>query len=332
MTSHDHDDRLSTLRDLFGTDDVEISEERLRVRSASYPVVDGVIVLMADADRNAPHFAEDIQYTFGAEWEAFPGILPEHQAEFNAYFDLVDLASLAGCRVVDLGCGIGRWSHFVGPHCRELVLIDFSDAIFVARRNLAGRRNALFFKADITRLPFRPGFADFAFSLGVLHHLPVPALDAVRALRGVAPTCLVYLYYALDNRGPHFRALLGIVTAVRSVMSRIRSARVRSALTWLIAAAVYEPLLAIGWAAARFGAERHVPLHDSYAGKTFVRIRQDVYDRFFTRIEQRVSRAEIEGLKDTFDEVVVSPNWPYWHFLCRADPSIRRPDPPSDLP
>jgi hypothetical protein len=199
-----------------------------------------------------------------------------------------------------------------------MVLVDFSDAIHVARKNLAQHQNILFFQADLTDLPFRPGFADFAFSLGVLHHLPIPALDAVRALREVAPQLLVYLYYALDNRPAHFRALLGLVTAVRRVMSRIRSQRVRTAFSSLIAATVYEPMIAIGGVADRIGAARHVPLYDSYAGKSFERIRQDVYDRFFTRIEQRVTRAEILALRDSFREVDVSPSWPYWHFLCRV--------------
>ena len=60
-----------------------------------------------------------------------------------------------------------------------------------------------------------------------------------------------------------------------------------------------------------------VPLYDFYKGKSLGRIEQDVYDRFFTRIEQRVTRREIESLRDSFAEVTVSPNLPYWHFLAR---------------
>jgi SAM-dependent methyltransferase len=60
------------------------------------------------------------------------------------------LESLRGRRICDFGCGIGRWSYFLRHRCRELVLIDFSDAIFAARENLRGASNALFFLADIT--------------------------------------------------------------------------------------------------------------------------------------------------------------------------------------
>ena len=48
------------------------------------------------------------------------------------------------------------------------------------------------------------------------------------------------------------------------------------------------------------------------------RERATVYDRFFTRLEQRVSRAEIESLTDTFARVTISPHIPYWHFLCEG--------------
>jgi hypothetical protein len=50
---------------------------------------------------------------------------------------------------------------------------------------------------------------------------------------------------------------------------------------------------------------------------SLTRIRQDVYDRFFTSIEQRVSKQEILELSDTFSEIVISDEVPYWHFLCK---------------
>lgn len=334
-------DRLDSLRDVFGTPDVAVEDGAVVVAGRRYPVVDDVVVLLdparwpealrarlggggaggapapaaASAAAAAP-FAEDIQHTFGAEWTRFPDVLPEHAGEFRRYFDLVDPASLAGARVCDLGCGIGRWSHHLAPHCRELVLVDFSEAIFVARRNLADRPHALFFMADIADLPFRRDFADLVVCLGVLHHLPVDCLDAVRRLAPLAPRLLVYLYYALDGRGPLFRSAFLAADAVRRGASRVRSPAARDALTVLLALGAYYPFIGLGHALRPFGLARRVPLWEAYHGKGFERIRQDVYDRFFTRIEQRVSRRQVEGLSDTFARVTVSDGWPYWHFLC----------------
>ena len=182
-------DKLESLRDIFGAAEVRAEDRRIVVDGRGYPVIDDVIVLLpqeqwpagvrarisgaAGQPGGTPGngFAKDIQFTFGEEWRCFPEILPEHEKEFQQYFDLVNLDSLANARICDLGCGIGRWSHFLKGRCREMVLLDFSEAIFVARENLRGASNALFFLGDLRRMPFRDDFADFLFTLGVLHHL-----------------------------------------------------------------------------------------------------------------------------------------------------------------
>ena len=74
--------------------------------------------------------------------------------------------------------------------------------------------------------------------------------------------------------------------------------------------------------------DTHAPLFDFYHAKSMKRIRQDVYDRFFTRIEQRFSRAEILTLTDSFARVSISPDIPMWHFLCGQD-EARRTRPPA---
>jgi SAM-dependent methyltransferase len=270
---------------------------------------------VAPSGLDGAQFAPDIQHTFGEEWQRFPEILPEHELEFEQYFDVVDLECLRNARVCDLGCGIGRWSWFLHERCRELVLVDFSDAIFVARRNLAAADHALFFMGDLKRLPFRDDFADFILCLGVLHHLPTDVLGEVRALRRYAPRLLVYLYYALDNRPAHYRGLLAAVTMLRKGLARVTGARVRAAMTWILAVGVYLPLVGAGHLLRPVGLARHVPLWDFYRDKSVRRIRQDVYDRFFTRIEQRVTRAEILELRDTYRRVTISDEVPYWHFL-----------------
>jgi SAM-dependent methyltransferase len=349
MSSY-YEDKLESLADLFGAPSASLSGGGLSVGGHFYPIVDDVIIAL-DPDRRPPPllerlrdahaeppgpgeaFSPQTQYSFGAEWDAFADLLPEHGEEFHQYFDLVDLEALGAARVADLGCGSGRWSSFLAPRVRELVLVDFSEAIFVARRNLRGCSSAIFVMADVTRLPFRADFADLVVCLGVLHHLPVPALDAVRRLGSYAPRALVYVYYALDNRAPHYRLLLGPVTAVRALTSRVRSPRLRAAISWAGTAGVYLPLVALGSLLGRVGLSRLVPLHDSYSGKSFRRVRQDVYDRFFTGIEQRFTRHQILELKDSFEEVTVSAGLPHWHFLCvrAGTPSVGSVQPARSL-
>ncbi|TEB09474.1 class I SAM-dependent methyltransferase [Pelotomaculum propionicicum] len=243
--------------------------------------------------------------------------MPEHENTFLQYFDLVNLSDLSDSRVCDLGCGIGRWSFFIKDKCRELVLLDFSEAIFVARNNLRDTDNAIFFMGDIKRMPFRNDFADFLFCLGVLHHLPTNALDEVRNLKIFAQDILIYLYYALDNRPLHFRILLGIVSMMRMPLSKARNPLFRNIFTWLAAAGIYMPLILLGKILKPVGLAKYIPLYEAYNGKSFKGICQDVYDRFFTRIEQRFSKTQINTLFDTFTGVTVSPQMPYWHFICK---------------
>jgi SAM-dependent methyltransferase len=328
-----YQDKLETLRDLFGTANLHLEGDRLVVEGATFPIVEDVIILLdpsrqpaelrarlgkaGEAGPTGPH-AADVQFSFGAEWREFSGMAPEHEAEFHSYFDQVDLQGLAEARVADLGCGSGRWSYHLRERCRELVLVDFSEAIFVARGNLRDCPDALFFMADVTELPFREAGFDLVVCLGVLHHLPIPALDAVRQIAPLAPRHLIYLYYALDNRPAHFRLLLGPVTALRRATSRVKGARARTAISWAATIGLYMPLLGLGRALRPLGLQGVVPLYDSYGGKSLRRTRQDVYDRLFTRIEQRFTRGQVEALVDTFDRVTVADTWPYWHFVCEA--------------
>jgi hypothetical protein len=81
---------------------------------------------------------------------------------------------------------------------------------------------------------------------------------------------------------------------------------------------VYLPLLIAGRALEPVGLAGRVPLYEGYGHNRNLKVlEQNAYNRFFNRIEQRVTRREIEALTDTFAEVVVSEQVPYWHFLVR---------------
>jgi len=170
---------------------------------------------------------------------------------------------------------------------------------------------------DLTNLPFKNKFADLIICIGVLHHLPSPCLSAVRSLEQFAPLMLIYLYYSLDNRPFYFRLILGLITFIRLILCKIQSRIFRKIFCKVATITIYLPLSYLSMMLKPFNLNRLVPLEGFYDGKSVSRIEQDVYDRFFTRIEQRVSRKDIMELKDTFSSVVVSNGKPYWHFLCK---------------
>ena len=146
---------------------------------------------------------------FGREWTRFDqSEVPEEALRimFSEYFAIFPWERLPrNARGADVGCGSGRWARLAAPRVSELHCVDASEeAVVVARRNLSTFANVIVHHATVDSLPFEDNSLDFAYSLGVLHHLPdaAAALRAcVRKLKTGAPF-LVYLYYAFDNRPP----------------------------------------------------------------------------------------------------------------------------------
>ena len=60
----------------------------------------------------------------------------------------------------------------VAPRVSHLRLVDVSRALSVARVNLQGQNNVSFHVSSVADIPVPAHSLDFAFSLGVLHHVP----------------------------------------------------------------------------------------------------------------------------------------------------------------
>jgi SAM-dependent methyltransferase len=243
----------------------------------------------------------DVIDGFGDEWTRFDQTDLSEQERityFEAYFEVFPWDDLStNATGFDLGCGSGRWAEHVAPRVGTLHCVDPSDAIDVARVNLARHDNVVFHRRTAARLPFEPESMDFGYSLGVLHHVADTegALRAaVLALKPGAPL-LVYLYYAFDNRPRWFRALWRASDTARRVISHQPSA-VRHVICDGLAVAIYYPLARGAAAGERFGLNvHHWPL-SAYRHRSFYAMRTDSLDRFGTRLEKRYTRNQVEGL------------------------------------
>lgn len=282
-------------------------------------VVDDVIVLTDGPESDSRK--EDVSSTFGHEWQAFSDRKPEHDGEFAQYFDLIDLSSLDGAICADFGCGMGRWSQILLERARPeyLVVIDFSDAIFVARENLRGRENVIFLKADIESVSLADGVFDFSFCLGVLHHIPQGIEKGAANIARCSKDALFYLYYDFEDRGIAFRSVFRVAHGVRLVLSSLRYEPARRMLSHLLTLFAYYPFLTVARIAELCGGNSaKVPL-SYYVGYSYERIRQDAYDRFFTPVEYRFNKDQIAAIfQPLFNDVAISPGPPFWHFHCRG--------------
>jgi len=277
-------------------------------------------MVQAGADHNVdPQVARG----FGEEWSTFrqdEDHLSEQQRRdiFADYFRIFPWALLppGGGSGVDVGCGTGRWSMLVAPRVAHLHALDASpEALAVARQNLKAASNVSFHAASVADMPLPDASLDFAYSLGVLHHVPdtQAAIEVIAGkLKSGAPF-LVYLYYALDNRPAWYRALWRMSNAGRLVISRLPHP-LRFIVSQTIAALIYWPLARTATLLSRLGrSPRALPL-SYYADKTFYVMRTDAYDRFCTRLEKRFTRAEIEAMLKCagFMDIRFSDSEPFW--------------------
>lgn len=262
---------------------------------------------------------------FGKEWSTYDqaGLADsERAAIFNDYFADFPWGIAGGTAAIgaDIGCGSGRWALLVAPRVSILHCVDPSDAIEVARRACAALPNVRFHRASADSLPFEDGSLDFAYSLGVLHHVPdtLGAIQSIARKLKVGAPFLVYLYYAFDNRPAWFRGLWRASDALRRAVARAPFGT-RLAVTRVIAASVYWPLARSARALERIGMlPRNFPLA-AYRDRSYYTMQTDALDRFGTHLEQRFTRTQIEELLRGagFGEIAFSNHSPYWCAVAR---------------
>lgn len=89
--------------------------------------------------------------------------------------ELVDSGQVQPCRVIDLGCGAGNYAIYLAGRGFEVTGVDFSPTAIKIAKEKAGRKGLKcdFFVADVIEELGRVNQTwDFAYSWGLLHHIP----------------------------------------------------------------------------------------------------------------------------------------------------------------
>jgi len=153
---------------------------------------------------NLEHVSSDKRATaagFGWQWQHFTQEDERYADQFLGRIAPVTPEFFRDKVVLEGGCGKGRHTQLAARWgARDVVGIDLSIAVetaFAATRSLP---NAHIVQADIYHLPLSRKF-DYAFSVGVLHHLPDPRAGFLSLASKVKPGGHVsaWIYGAENN-------------------------------------------------------------------------------------------------------------------------------------
>ena len=283
-------------------EDVEIMEGSLRCNSCgeSFRITRGIPrfanLEQVETDKRAT--AEG----FGWQWQHFTQEDARYAEQFLGWIAPITPEFFRDKVVLEGGCGKGRHTQLAARWgARDVVGVDLSAAVetaFAATRSLP---NAHIVQADIYRLPLARKF-DYAFSVGVLHHLPDPRAGFVSLASKVKPggQLTAWIYGAENNEW-----ITRFVNPVREkVTSRIdqrmllQLSKVPAACLYAATKFVYGPLNRRGsWLAqhlfyndylsslASFGwREQHTIVFDHLLAPTAFYIRREEFEDWWREV------------------------------------------------
>ena len=195
-----------------------------------FPIVNGI-----------PRFVSPENYAegFGLQWNAFRKTQLDSHTRTTLSRDRLrriaggDLGIFAGKRVLEAGCGAGRFTEVLLQHCAHVFATDLSSAVEANRANFGGRAGYFVCQADIARLPVRPGAFEIVVCVGVLQHTPNPeaTMAALCAYLGPGGVLLID-HYSPDYPVTPSRRLLRNFLLKRSSRFALRFSRVLVRSLW----------------------------------------------------------------------------------------------------
>lgn len=152
----------------------EIIEGELRCSACTtaFPITSGIPRFAnpdrVDGDKRAT------AASFGWQWQHFTQQDDRYAEQFLGWIAPVTPDFFRDKVVLEAGCGKGRHTQLAARWgARDVIGIDLSAAVETAYAATRSFPNAHIIQADIYHLPLARKF-DYAFSVGVLHHLPDP--------------------------------------------------------------------------------------------------------------------------------------------------------------
>lgn len=128
---------------------------------------------------------------------------------------------LKGRRVLDIGCGAGRFAEVALDFGAEVLALDYSSAVDACYLNHHSHPRFSVIQGDVYHLPVRPEAFDYVYCLGVLQHTP----DVKRAFRALVPPVRLGGALAVDVYPKLWQTVASAKYWVRPLTTRLRQDR-----------------------------------------------------------------------------------------------------------
>jgi SAM-dependent methyltransferase/uncharacterized protein YbaR (Trm112 family) len=225
-----------SLQETAKRDGIEILEGTLRCAAcgSNTPIIRGV-PRFADLGQIEKDKAATAS-SFGWEWQHFTQEDHRYGDQMLGWLDPVTEEFFKDKVVLDGGCGKGRHTLLAASWgARDVVGVDLSDAVESAFAATRGSENMHIVQADLCRLPLARVF-DYAFTIGVIHHLEDPNVGFKSLASRVKPGGHFSVWvYGAENNG----WITGLVSPLRKRFTSRMNHRALLHLSKLPTAAVY---------------------------------------------------------------------------------------------
>lgn len=202
------------------------------------------------ADLTGDNVQQETAENFGKQWLEFDHVANHHEQQFLDWIAPVTPDFVRGKAVIEGGCGKGRHTRLIGEWGAEVIIgVDLSIAVEAAYRNTRDLPNVHIIQADIYQLPLKKIF-DYAFSVGVLHHLPNPRAGFASLVKQIRPGGAISAWvYGLENNGwivNFVNPLREHITSKLPMRALYALSYLPTAILWLALKLVYLPLSKTG--------------------------------------------------------------------------------------
>jgi SAM-dependent methyltransferase len=233
--------------------------------------------------------------SFGYQWTVFREMVIDFRENFFYYIRPLDETFFKGKLGLDMGCGFGRHIYNAALFGAEMVGVDLSDAIESTAENVRELNNVHLIQADVYHLPFKPGVFDFAYSIGVLHHLPDPERGYQSLLPIVKSKGSVFIWVYSKKRA----IVNAILETARAVTTRVPP-KLQQALSYAFAVpdwAVIRTYQTVASVPGVGGLMRKLPLPRLrlYTHYPFQVVYADWFDRFAAPIRFYYDENDLSG-------------------------------------